>query len=173
MNTLDWIGKWAEYTPDKTAIACLDTNDKYTYKQVSDYADRLIDKFIELGLQRGDRVATLAENGTYYIVLLTACQRLGLILVPFNYRLKPAELNALIGDCTPKLLVCTKENARKIEQLDLTECELILTEKLQYFYRDKIPATPRKHEINEDHPLFIFYTSAPPVSPRACSIPIG
>lgn len=166
MNTLDWIGKWAEYTPDKTAIACLDSNEKYSFRQVSVFADRLIDKFIELDLHRGDRVAVLAENGPYYIVLLTACQRLGLILVPFNYRLQPAELNTLVDDCTPKLLVYTKGYTDKIAKLDVQENELMNTEKLQYYYKDNIGTIPRKHEINENEPLFIFYTSGTTSRPK-------
>lgn len=57
------------------------------------------------GVQPGDRVAWLGLNHPGTLVLLFALARLGALLVPLNHRLAPAEWQAVLADCTPRLLV--------------------------------------------------------------------
>jgi fatty-acyl-CoA synthase len=47
-------------------------------------------------------------------VLFSACQRLGAILTPLNYRLSQAEIKDLIADCRPSLLIYSKAQEAKI-----------------------------------------------------------
>jgi len=58
-----------------------------------------------LGLQAGQRVAWLGLNHELQCVTLVACARLGLIFMPLNFRLALAELNAVLQDAQPSLLV--------------------------------------------------------------------
>ena len=99
MITLDWIVKWADYTPDKIALTSYDSGEEYSYSDLNNYANRLVEKFKKLGLQEGDRIAILAEHGLEYIVLFIACQRLGIILVPLNYRFPVSEMVVLYISC--------------------------------------------------------------------------
>ena len=87
------------------------------YKEVHTYANRLVEKFTNLGLEEGDRVAVLAEHSIDYIVLFSACQRMGVILVPLNYRLTVSEITDLLKDCNPKLLIYNKNQQNKKEKL--------------------------------------------------------
>jgi fatty-acyl-CoA synthase len=57
------------------------------------------------GLRAGDRVAWLGGNHPGQIVLLFALARLGAMLAPLNFRLAPAEWDALMADCRPAHLV--------------------------------------------------------------------
>ena len=57
------------------------------------------------GIRAGERVAWLGANDAAQIVLLFALARIGAILLPLNFRLAPAEWDALLAQCTPKLLV--------------------------------------------------------------------
>lgn len=57
------------------------------------------------GIRPGDRVAWLGANDVAQIVLLFALARIGAILAPLNFRLAPAEWDALLAQCAPKLLV--------------------------------------------------------------------
>lgn len=61
--------------------------------------------------QNGPRVAMLARNSTDSIVLAFACQRVGAVYVPLNWRLNAAELRPILADCTPALLVHDEEFA--------------------------------------------------------------
>lgn len=57
------------------------------------------------GVAPGDRVAWLGANHPGQLVLLFALARIGAILLPLNFRLAPAEWDALFADCTPSHLV--------------------------------------------------------------------
>ena len=57
------------------------------------------------GVRPGDRVAWLGANHPGQLLLLFALARVGAILLPLNFRLAPAEWDALMADCTPTHLV--------------------------------------------------------------------
>ncbi|MDP3672955.1 MAG: AMP-binding protein [Telluria sp.] len=57
------------------------------------------------GVAPGDRVAWLGANHPGQLVLLFALARIGAVLLPLNFRLAPAEWDALLADCTPSHLV--------------------------------------------------------------------
>jgi fatty-acyl-CoA synthase len=57
------------------------------------------------GIRPGDRVAWLGANHPLEIVLLFALARLGAMFLPLNFRLAPAEWEAQVADCAPRLLV--------------------------------------------------------------------
>jgi fatty-acyl-CoA synthase len=69
MNTLDWIAKWADYTPDKVAVTSFDDQESYTYADLHKYADHLVNYLLDLNIEEGDRIAVLAEHGPFYLVL--------------------------------------------------------------------------------------------------------
>jgi len=57
------------------------------------------------GVRSGDRVAWLGANHPGQLLLLFALARIGAILLPLNFRLSPAEWDALMADCQPRHLV--------------------------------------------------------------------
>lgn len=166
MNTLDWIGKWAAYTPDKVAVTCYSNNEKYTYEQLHLYANRLALQLQKLGFYEGDRVAVLAEHGPEYIVLFSACQRLGLILVALNYRMSSNDLKKLWGDCSPKILFYSLAQKTKLEELGDNVKYKATIESLKSLYLSGDFSGFPEYNINENNPLFIFYTSGTTGTPK-------
>lgn len=159
MDTLDWTAKWADYTPEKIAITSYDANKSYTYSDLHTYANRLIKKFINLNLEEGDRIAVLSEHSLEYMVLFVACQRMGLIIVPLNYRLSVNEISKLITDCTPRLVIYSTSNKAKVERLPLQNIEVVSFKTLEHYYLNTESSVTRTFQIKEENPLFIFYTS--------------
>jgi acyl-CoA synthetase (AMP-forming)/AMP-acid ligase II len=89
--------------PDR---ACVVEGDRaLTFREVDDRASRAAAAFLSLGLERGDRVALLAQNELEYPEIQVAAQRAGLLLVPLNYRFAARELEYIISDCSPRLLI--------------------------------------------------------------------
>ena len=68
----------------------------------------------ELGAASGARVATLARNADWMVILQLACVRAGAIFVPFNWRLVEAELQALAADAAPTMLFHDAEFAHDL-----------------------------------------------------------
>ena len=113
MSDLDWLRKWANYFPDKVAVVDLDTQVEYTYKALHRYASQMV-SYLKANYKEGDRIAVLAEQSSFTVVLAIACQRLGVILVPINYRLSPSEISNLLKDCEPSLVIYSEWFAQKI-----------------------------------------------------------
>ena len=166
MDTFDWIAKWADYTPNKIALTSYDNDEKYSYTQLHTFANRLADKFTEFGLEEGNRIAVLAQHSLEYIVLFATCQRMGVILVPLNYRLSKKEITKLIVDCIPSLLIYHPSYEEKIESQVNGEIKTLTLDVVKYHYENPIPVSNNKYVIKEDNPLFIFYTSGTTGSPQ-------
>src|SRR5258708_40352204 len=58
------------------------------------------------GLKRGDRCALYANNGMRWVAMDLAIMAEGLIVVPLYARQAPAELAAMMKDCSPALVCC-------------------------------------------------------------------
>ncbi len=115
---LDWLKKWNLYSPQATAIKDGDTGREISYAQFHQLSSRgaqvLSEKF---GIRKGDRVAVLSLNELEYVFLFFALQRLGATLVPMNFRLTQREVDHVISDCKPKLIVYQNEFSTLVESL--------------------------------------------------------
>ncbi|MEO9967813.1 MAG: AMP-binding protein [Reichenbachiella sp.] len=158
MYRKDWLSKWAIYSPDKVAITESESGRKITYQNMNNQANFLANKWIEQELQFGDRIMILAEHCIEYVVLFSLAQKTGITLVPINYRLSTQEVDFLIKDAGPKLLVVE----RKFEHLikDRPEnLKVVWMEDLADTLKSATSSHFTSLEIDEDHPLFILYTS--------------
>jgi fatty-acyl-CoA synthase len=76
-----------------------------SYAQLATQAQALGAALLARGVQRGNRVAWLGLNHPLQIALLFACAGLGAIAMPLNYRLATPELERILRDGQPTLLV--------------------------------------------------------------------
>jgi fatty-acyl-CoA synthase len=108
----DWIAHYGRRTPDKLAVVDLASGRRLTYAQfdarISRLATHLRDR---LGIKRGDRVAVLAMNTTDTLEVQFACGRLGAVFLPVNTRLTVPELQYIVGDAAPVLMIHDEELA--------------------------------------------------------------
>jgi fatty-acyl-CoA synthase len=110
-DTPDLLAKRAEISPKAVALEEAATGRRLTYGELDQRAGRAAGLLGARGVGEGDRVAILCRNRIAFFEALFACARLGAILVPLNWRMPPAELDALIEDCSPALLLCGAEDA--------------------------------------------------------------
>ncbi|WP_138431814.1 class I adenylate-forming enzyme family protein [Fodinibius saliphilus] len=102
----DWLTKRKRHTPHKEAVIDTSSGNRYTYEKLNEQADRLAFYLQHnQGLEAGDRLAVVSKNNIEYIVLFFACAKVGVIMVPLNYRLPKAGLMELVEDSKPHLLV--------------------------------------------------------------------
>ena len=105
-RSFDWINHHAEVRPDQIAQVDLATDRSFTWVEMNERTNRLARALsTELGVGFEDRVAVLANNNTNFFEVQFACWKLGAIFVPLNWRLAIAELEFIVGDCTPKVII--------------------------------------------------------------------
>ncbi len=114
----DWLGKWAYYTPEKFFLREHDRDIKWSFREFNNCTNSLsnyIKDDLKIGI--GERIAVYSKNRAEYVMLYLACIKIGVILVPLNFRLTPRELDTLISDADPKMFIYEKdyeEQANKI-----------------------------------------------------------
>jgi len=101
----DWIAHHAANRPRKEAIRDIATARRFTYADLDARADAMAAYLASIGVGRGDRVAVLAHNGVEYFDIQFACARTGAICVLLNWRLTVSELEYIVNDSAPDLLI--------------------------------------------------------------------
>ena len=76
-----------------------------TWFDVDDLAHTWARRFESLGLRPGHRVAVMEPAGVRFAALLHACLRSGAAIVPVSPRWPDAEVERVLADCRPLLLV--------------------------------------------------------------------
>ncbi len=103
LNVYDLFRRNAAQHGDRPAL--VDAEGRLNYGELQHRVDRLAAVLASHGLRSGDRVAVLAYNHRRYFYLLGATARLGVILVPLNWRLSTEELQFILQDAEPALLL--------------------------------------------------------------------
>lgn len=119
MNYNDWLTKRERYTPQKEAVIDSTNGLRYTYSDLNKRANNLA-SFLQrkYEIKAGDRLAVVSKNSVPYLVLFFACAKLGVVMVPLNYRMPKAGLKELIADANPGLLVYSKEFKTTIHEIN-------------------------------------------------------
>jgi fatty-acyl-CoA synthase len=108
----DWIAHFGRRTPDKPAVIDLASERRLSYAQFDARISRLAAHLRDqLNIKRGDRVAVLALNTTDTLEVQFACGRIGAVFLPLNTRLTVPELQYIVGDAAPVLMIHDAELA--------------------------------------------------------------
>lgn len=104
-------------TPDPVALhahlrpqqlACLEfaSGRRWTYAEFDQAIERTVAALTKgFGIEPGQRVAAIAHNCAETVLLQQACMRIGAMLAPLNWRLSAVELEAILADCSPSLVL--------------------------------------------------------------------
>lgn len=112
------IRKKAQYHPEKTAIVDQETREEYTYADLERRSNSIATELQERGIGHGDRVCGLFRNSIEFFDLLFATSKVGAVTAPLNHRLSAGELDLLLDDCDPDLLVYESVFEETVADLD-------------------------------------------------------
>lgn len=185
----DWVKKWALYSPSAVAFKEAETERTYSYAQLYKMSCMLARELqTRFGVSRGDRIAVLATNELEYLPLFFAAQRLGAILVPINFRLTPREIEHIVRDSGPSLLICQRGFQATVEGVD---AKVLPQQKWFFDGEDSLSAfltNVKQQESNDiensqqlgswelemkavpDSPCMILYTSGTTGAPKGAII---
>ena len=110
-----WLTKRAFLSGDREAV--VDGERRLNYRELNQRVNRLAESLQGKGLKPGDRCAILAYNCLEYVEVIFAAAKLGLILVPLNWRLSSAELAFNLTDSSTETLLFDSEFEDIVVQL--------------------------------------------------------
>ncbi len=122
------IAGHARRTQHKTALHFAGAD--ISYRQFWQRIEAATATLVLEGVKPGDRVAWLGLNDPAQLVLLFALARLGAILLPLNYRLAEAELEAIVAHADVSLIVADALHATVADALpaayaSATHCKVV------------------------------------------------
>jgi len=151
-------------------LGCVQLGLEMTYPELKDHANRLASALAAMGVEKGDRVATLLPTSIQFIIADTGISKAGAVHVPCSF-LEPLDtLSHKFKECSPKGLICLEENLPLAESLRefMDAPNIIITTVDDYSDR------PPKHEELPDAVwLTEAIAKASPEPPRVSIDPKG
>jgi acyl-CoA synthetase (AMP-forming)/AMP-acid ligase II len=98
---------YARTTPDRTAL--LDSGGTTTFADLDARSNRIANMLLGLGISQDARVAILAKNTTSYFEVLFGANKAGATLLPVNWRLAGPEVEEILLDSTPQVIIADRE----------------------------------------------------------------
>lgn len=111
------LAKRAALHPDKEALFDVAANRRFTFLELNQRANRFGAGLLSLGMKPGDRVALLCHNGHHYFEAIYGAAKVGIVLMPLNWRLTERELTHILLDGGATALMFSTEFAPVAESL--------------------------------------------------------
>ncbi|MFV0525161.1 MAG: acyl-CoA synthetase [Acidimicrobiales bacterium] len=170
-NVGSHLSKRAELTPGLEAVVDDAVGRRFTYAELNQRADQVANALLELGLQPGDRVATLLPNCHQFVEIFYGAARAGLVVVALNWRLVADELAYILDNAGATVMISGPDYDAVVEDLanrtgdDATPIENWFRIEGGAAWSDwdlevgSAPTTPVAPVGGGDDPMFIMYTS--------------
>jgi len=179
----DWLAKRALLTPERIALKDTISGRTITYASWNLQANQTANLLKALGVRLGDRVAVYATNSVEYMDVWMACGKLGATLQNLNWRLAVSELEALLRDTEPVVLLYSGKFVDQVNQLRgaLTNSTIFIAldnlagdTDLSFDERTRYSDTFVAHpDLTPDHPWVICYTGGTTGLPKGAILTHG
>ena len=104
----------AERYPDRDAVVYPRRDQRFTFAEFDERANRLANALANLGVEKGDRVSTMLYNGSEIVLTVFACAKLGAVFNPLNYRLPAGEVEYILNDAESSVLLYEDETREAV-----------------------------------------------------------
>lgn len=94
--------------PNKLALI-FEEQGQWTFQEVDGMVNRISNGLIAMGVKKGDRVTLFLPNCAEAFFWYFGIMKMGAIVNPLNMMLKERELDYIVGDCEPTIIVTAKE----------------------------------------------------------------
>ncbi len=157
---------------EKLAILFLRNGNMETqisYGELDLDSNRLAHTFLDLGVEKGDRVILFFPKSVIFVVAHLALQKIGATAVPLNPGFKKPEMEYFIHDADAKLVLSGSKQAGMVKEIDPNLNNLVIDTQKSYqdidFFRSAPDVIPLV-EMGPDDPGLIIYTSGTTGKPK-------
>ena len=100
-----------------------------SFEELNKSVNRLANGLKDLGIERGDRAAIMLPNTPEFVYSFFACQKLGVVAVPFNTMYKGGEIVHILRDCRAKAIITLNSAVPLINEIkpELPHLQYIIT----------------------------------------------
>ena len=175
MNVSYYLRSKAVSHPDNMFIN--DTGRDFTFSEIESLSNRFANLLKEKNINRGDRVVLQLYNSVDFVIIYSAVIRLGAIVVPIGVTLTGREINAILNDCDPHLIIrhLSLQGQEEInfdqEIIVLNEMELCSTGNLNI--SGQFSNAFDIVDLNPNDPFGILYTSGTTGEPKGILLSHG
>jgi len=180
-----WLTKRERLSGNREAV--VEGSRRLTYRELNRRVNRLATWLLNAGLKQGDRCGYLAYNGIEVVELIFAAAKIGLILVPLNWRLAARELSFILSDSGTETLFFDAEFTKTVEAFKKDEGlrikrEVVIggggrTEKADPYEEVLAQGSDEEPETTEqvtlDTPHIIMYTAGTTGLPKGAVLTQG
>jgi long-chain acyl-CoA synthetase len=141
--------------PDRAACSYL--GNEITYKELKLEADRLAAALADLGVRKGDKVATVLPNCPQFVISDFGILKAGATHVPCSVMHKAADLIYEIGDSGAETVICSDQSLELIDSIkDKTKLKRIIVTSVMDYSLEKpelkqIPGTYQLRDLIASH----------------------
>lgn len=178
------IERAEKYFPKKQVVSRTASGiHRFTYKEIGERTRRLADSLRKLGVEKGDRVGTLAWNHHRHLEAYFAIPCIGSVLHTINIRLSPQHISFIINHAEDKVLLVDPDIIPLLEkcsaELKTVKAYVIMTDEKElpettlspvYHYETLLAEADPKFtypkDIDENDPAGMCYTSATTGNPK-------
>src|SRR5690625_3551930 len=180
-NVHQVINRAAQKWGDKTAIIFDETEETFSFNEVKDHAEDLAALFIELGINKQDKVALMLPNVSAFPLSWLALGLIGAVAVPLNYRYQSFDATYLLKHSESKVILSTSEKGDMRDTMRKTngfKFKIITIDeenvKADGFLDDLLKKQPNQFEYKQNtYPetmMNIQYTSGTTGKPKGCML---
>jgi len=173
-----FLTKNIEHDPDKTAF--IEGDRQYTFSEFTDRTYSMGNALLDLGLNKGDRVAMLSHNTIENAESYFSIPNAGLVLVMLNFRLAPREIQTILTDSEASALIVNEKYVGHVDQIKdqipAVKNYIFIGEKsntpegyinYETLIEESSPDIPDV-SVTEDDLAALIYTSGTTGAPKGC-----
>jgi acyl-CoA synthetase (AMP-forming)/AMP-acid ligase II len=183
-QTWHYVEKWAEIKPSAEALVFQD--ERLTWGEAKNRMDRLAKAFLEIGVEKGDRIAMLSAARNEFLTSFLAAGKIGGVWLGLSPKSTLDELRYLLGDSRPAVLIAVREylgtdlmpSVRKLmEEFSFLKKVLVIGDPVEGTVSlNEFAYQPRKEwdtglekrssEVADQDPTLLLYTSGSTGKPK-------
>lgn len=184
LSMTQMIKRAEKFFPSKQVVSRTSSGiQRFTYKEIADRTRKLAESLQKLGVEKGDKVGTLAWNHHRHLEAYFAIPCSGAVLHTINIRLSPQHIVFIINHAEDKVLLIDSDIVPLIEavkdKLPTVKAFIIMTDEPElpettlspvYHYEKLLEEATGDYEypddLDENAPAGMCYTSATTGNPK-------